>query len=118
MKEYGDKQMSYQETCDLFNTTFNERNSISKSTVIRTIHRFIETGGVKDRPLGGRLKSVSNDEKSADILQSFIETPNTSTRKVAIENEVSQISVLNILKRHKFHPYKMHYVQEIVHEEL
>jgi len=37
------KKRSYQETCDLFNATFNARESISKSTV-RTIQRFIETG--------------------------------------------------------------------------
>jgi len=51
-------------------------------------------------------------------LQSFIETPNTSTRKVATKNEVSQSSVCNILKKYRFHPYKMFYVQELVHEDF
>ncbi|EFN74234.1 hypothetical protein EAG_00125, partial [Camponotus floridanus] len=41
-----------------------------------------------------------------------------STRKVAALNEVCQKSVRNILKKHKFHPYKMHYVQELVHEDF
>jgi len=50
-------------------------------------------------------------------LQSFTETPNMSTRKVATENEVSQSSVCNILKKHRFHPYKMLYVQEF-HEDF
>jgi len=40
-----------------------------------------------DRSRSGRLTSASNDENSATILQSFIETPNTSTRKVATKNE-------------------------------
>jgi len=44
---------------------------------------------MKDRLRNGRPTSAFNDEKSATILQSFIETPNTSTRKVATENEVS-----------------------------
>jgi len=68
---------------------------------------------VKDRSRDGRPTFVSNDEKSATILQSFIKMPNTSARKVATENEVSQSSVYNILKKHKFHPYEMLYVQEM-----
>jgi len=48
---------------------------------------------VKDRSRNGRSTSVSNDKKSATILQSFIETPNTFIRKVATENEVSQSSM-------------------------
>lgn len=118
MKGYGDKQRSYQETCDLFNATFNARNPISKSTVVRTIYRFLQTDSIKDRPRSGRSKSISNNEESAEILQSFIETPNTSTRKVATEIEISQRSVCNILKRYRFHPYKMHYVQELVYEDF
>jgi len=72
---------------------------------------------VKDHSRNG-LTSASNDEKSATILQSFIETPNTSTRKVATENKISQSSVCNIFKKHRFHPYKMLYVQELIHENF
>jgi len=49
IKEYGDKKRLYQETCNLFNATFNPREPISKFTVVRTVQRFIETGNVKDR---------------------------------------------------------------------
>jgi len=103
MKGYGDKKRSYQETCDLFNATLAQE-PISKLIVIRTVQRFMETGSVKDRSRNGRPTSASNDEKSATILQSFIETPT--------ENEVSQSSICNILKKHRFffHYYKMLYV--------
>jgi len=50
---------------------------------------------VKDHSRNGRPTFVSNDEKSATILQSFIKMPNTSTRKVATENKVSQSSIRN-----------------------
>jgi len=73
---------------------------------------------VKDRSRSGRPTSASNDEKSATILQSFIEMFNVSTRKVATENEFSQSSVCNILKKHRFYPYKMLYEQELVHEDF
>jgi len=73
MKEYGDmdKRKSHQETYDLFNAIFNAREPISKSTIVRTVQRFIETGSVKDRSRSGQLISASNDEKNATILQSF-----------------------------------------------
>jgi len=51
-------------------------------------------------------------------LQSFIETFDTFTRKIGIENEVSQ-SVCNIKKeKHKFYSYKMHYVQKLIYEDF
>jgi len=45
---------------------------------------------VKYRSRSGRLTSVSDDEKSATILQPFIEMPNTATKKIATENDLSQ----------------------------
>jgi len=45
---------------------------------------------VKDRSRSGRPTSASNDEKNATISQNFIEMSNTSTRKVATENKISQ----------------------------
>jgi len=85
-------------------------------TVVRTIQGFIETDSMKDHLRSGRPTSASNDDKSATILQSFIEIPNTYTKKVATEN--SQSSVCNIFKKHRFHSYRMLYVQELVHEDF
>jgi len=74
----------------------NVQEPISKSIVVRTFQCCIETCSVKDRLHSGQLTSAFNDAKSATILQSFIKIPNTSTRKVATENEVSQSFVCNI----------------------
>jgi len=86
LKIYINKQTSYQEICDIF-IAFNARNSIFKSTIIRTIQRFIETS-VNDCPRSEQSKSAFNNEKSTYILQIFIETSNMSTKKVIAENEV------------------------------
>jgi len=43
---------------------------------------------------------------------------NASTKKVATENKVSQSSVYNIVKKHRFHLYKMFYVQKLVHKNF
>jgi len=37
---------------------------------------------------------------------------------MSTENKVSQSSVCNILKKHRFYFYKMLYVQELVHEDF
>jgi len=37
---------------------------------------------------------------------------------IAVKNEDSRQSMCNILKKYKFHPYKMHYVQKLVHEDI
>jgi len=42
MKGYGDKKKLYQETYGLFNATFNVREPISKSTIIRIVQHFID----------------------------------------------------------------------------
>jgi len=97
-----------QEICDLFNATQCARTNFKIDNCKNS--SFIETDSVKDRLRSGRSTSASNDEKSATILQSFIKMPNTSTRKVATENEVSQSSVCNILKKHRFHLCKKLYV--------
>jgi len=85
---------------------------LSRSTVERTIRHFNEIGSVKNHPVLGRPKSVTNPEKSLDILQSLIKNPHDSSRKVTLQHDTDQKSVLKILKNNKFHPYKVHLVQE------
>jgi len=87
-----------QEICDFFNAIQCARINF-KINSCKNSSAFHKTGSVKDRLRSGRPTSASNDEKSATILQSFIKMPNTSTRKVATENEVSQSSVCNIFKK-------------------
>ncbi|EFN87302.1 hypothetical protein EAI_13089, partial [Harpegnathos saltator] len=65
------------------------------------------TGSVKNRAIPGRPVSATNVEKSLDVLQSFIENPHDSTRKVEQQHKIYQMSVLKILKMNKFHPYKI-----------
>lgn len=118
MRGYGDRQRSFQEVADLFNETFPIRPAINKSTVLRTVNRFHENGNVKDRAGRGRRRSATADGKSLDILQTFVENPHTSIRKSAMEHDVSHTSVLQILKRGKFHPFKIHLVHELLEDDF
>jgi len=110
---FGDCVRSYQEVTDLLNDTHPDRNPISKSTIQKTMTRFFETETVKDRSRSKRPKSATNDDKSLDVLQSFQENPHLSVSKAAQTHNISQSSIFNILKRQKYHSYKI-----IINQEL
>lgn len=114
MRGWGDLQRTYRDVQNLFNDTFRVgQQPISTSTVERTVKRFEETGHVKDRVRSGRPTVATNDDKSLEVLLSFIEDSHLSTRKAAQVHEMDNKSVHKILTKHKFHPYKMSLVQEL-----
>lgn len=116
MRGWGDRQRSYNQVRDLFNQTFRSDDgqmSVSKSTVSQTIRRFEETGSVKNRQIPGRPTSVTNEENQMEIAQAFVEYPHLTIRRAAEQHDISRMSVHTILKSIKFHPYKVHLVQEL-----
>ena len=75
MRGWSDRRRSY--ACDR-----------TKSTVIRTIQRFEKMGFVKDRNRQGRLAIATNPDKRLNVLQSFIEDPRNSIRKIAQQHDI------------------------------
>lgn len=119
MRGYGDKERSYQEVADLFNETYPDRGiPISKSTVQKTVIRFQRTGKVEDEARSGRPKTATNDEEALNVMLSVVESPETSTRKLGHQEEMSRRSVQRILNKHKYHPYKMRLVQELSEDDF
>jgi len=82
MRGWGDNKRSYSAVVRLFNDTYPNRR-INKSTVLKTIERFRETGNVKNCSKSGRPSSATNEEQQLDVLQTFIENPNSSVNRVA-----------------------------------
>lgn len=114
MRGWNDRQRSYNEVRQLFNETFRRNGiPISKTSVSRLIRKFNDTGSVKDRPRPGRPQTATNEEMQMDIALSFVEDPHLSTRRAALHHDVSHMSVHRCLKSIRFHPYKMHLVQEL-----
>ena len=81
-----------------------------KSVVFRTVKRFRETGSVHNRKKTERPRSATNDNILTNVLATIGLNPHATSREIANSNGVSQTSVLRILKRENFHPYKIKFL--------
>lgn len=111
----GDRMRTQEQVCDFFNK-YPNREPISQSAVSKIERKFRETGSVKDVPKSGR-KQTSEDKK-LDVLLTFQENPHTSSRQVGLDNNMDHTTVLKILKKEKWHPYKVHLVQELLEDDF
>jgi len=108
MRRWDDNERAYSAVVRLFNDTYPNRR-INKFTVLKIIKRFRETGSVKNRSKSVRPSSATNEEQ-LDVLHTFIKNPNSSVNRVAQTHDIAPMSVWRILKKNKFHPYKLQYV--------
>jgi len=100
---FGDHVRFYQEVADLFNAIHPDRNIsklISKFIVQKKMTHFFEAETVKDRSCNGKPKSmITNDDKSLNVLQLFLENPYLSVARAAQAHNVSQGNIFNIKKK-------------------
>ncbi|KAJ8961900.1 hypothetical protein NQ318_021518 [Aromia moschata] len=106
----GNKTRTQQEVCNLFNAKYSD-NPITQSIVSKIESKFRETGDVKNLPKSGHPKMTQ--DKKIDIVLSMEENLQSTSTLVASENEVSQTTVLRILRKENYHPYKFQLVQEL-----
>lgn len=96
----------------IYRQRFPNRRQPSCATFRSLLEKFNRTGSVhyeKHR----RVKRVTGENNELAILQSVIENPNISSRKISEQIAISQTSVSKVLRRHKFHPYHIQRVQEL-----
>ncbi|KAL6421249.1 hypothetical protein ACFW04_013664 [Cataglyphis niger] len=91
MRGYGDRIRSYQKVVDLFNATYPDRVPISKPTVERIVGHF--------------------QKIALDVLLTAYDNLHISISRAAQENDIS-ILVHRILKKHHYHPYKIHLLSD------
>ena len=60
--------------------------------------------------------TVRDDDKALAILLS--ETPYSSTRQLAMDLNISQKSICNLIRAVKWHPYKIHQLQELSEDDF
>lgn len=85
-------------------------------TIQKLKERFEESGSVSYK----KRKDVSRitEEQVLEVLLSIEENPNTSTREMAREIDMSKSTVNRILHKHKFHPYHMELHQELYGDDF
>lgn len=118
MRGWGDLTRSYSEVQNLFNDSFPNRNPIARSTVASTINRFLTHGTVSDLPRSGRPPSATNEDSSVEVLQSFVENPHETLRSAAAKHDMSHPSVLKVLHKSGFKPYKLTLHQELNEDDF
>lgn len=73
---------------------------------------------MKDRPKSGKPKTAMNKENSLEVLQSFVEDPSISLRRVSSAQDISLGSTSKIMKLNQWHPYKIVLVQELSDDDF
>lgn len=68
--------------------------------------RFLRTGSV-NYVKHERTKSMVTEDNEVTVVQSVVENPRVSTRIISKEHGIEVTAVRRILKKHKFHPYKI-----------
>ena len=97
------------ESCHKVAIDFNRKHGkhITHDTVAKVIEKFRKTAGVADQPRNGRPQT-STDEGSTDVvLAAFARSTKNSIRRLSVESGVSRSSIQHIVKKEKWHPYKM-----------
>lgn len=117
MLGYGNRRRTYREVANLFNGAHPERNPISHSAVAKTYKRYQNFGTVKNNLKAGRPKSATSDDMALDILISVNDEPKTSSTQLALNNNISQTSVMRIMKREKIRPYKVTLIHELSEDD-
>lgn len=113
---YGDRTRTQAETAELFNEIHPDRPPISQSVVSRVEAKFREFGHVRDQPRSGRPSVSENDQ--LNVLLSFQENPHSALSHVAGNQNLSKSAVHNVVRRNKYHPYKVIPLQELSEDDF
>lgn len=103
-------------TAQLFNLQHQNRQ-VHRKYILELVQKFRETGSVanKKREMDN---PVVNEASEVAILGHIVQDPTMSTRHLATVSGIRRSSIQKILKKHKFHPYKIHLVQELNEDDF
>lgn len=114
---FGNRSRTHEEVRILFNETHPNRPPISQSTVSRIENKFRDLGHVRDKPRVGRPPAL-DENRQLDALLMVQENPHSTLVEVASHVDTSKNTVFRLLHKQKFHPYKVHLVQELSDDDF
>lgn len=94
-----------------YHLRFPGRRQPNHKTFAKAFQRLRETGTPVPRKIGGPQQVNVQDEE--DVIDAVIDDPTASTRRIAMNLELSQNFVWRVLHREVLHPYHFQYVQAL-----
>lgn len=79
--------------------------TVQGRNITNIVKKFEQTGSVNDAPKPGRPVSSTTTEKGDELVASVRRSPQKSTRRLSLELDISQASVLRLLKERNLKPY-------------
>lgn len=92
---------------------YPDRNHPNKLVFKRLLHEFRRTGSVAYENANRPKPIIGNEENEFLIMGSIIENPHTSQRKIERDTGISRRSISRVIKKYKFHPYRIQMHQEL-----
>lgn len=116
---YAQDGCTLQRASEIFHLRHPGRpNPPTLRTVSKLMEKFKRTGSVADDKRSGRPKTATSVEMQEMVVASVLNTKQQSLRELQNDAGISTNSVGRILKLHKFHPYKIKLVQELVEDDF
>ncbi|XP_050307733.1 uncharacterized protein LOC126744391 isoform X2 [Anthonomus grandis grandis] len=112
---FGNNQCANR-TAELFNER-HENSKVQRKYVLELVSKFQETGSVTNRKLNIE-NPVRNEGMEVAVLGHNNVDPTLSTNQLETVTGISRRSIQRTLKAHKFHPCKIHLVQELYEDDF
>lgn len=111
---YGLADGNAREAARLYAQRFANRQCPNFKTFTAVHYRLRERGSFMiNKSDTGRERLLRNVRFEEDVLQKFFDSPDSSTRSVAVEMGCRHMTVWNVLKGKNYHPYKFQKVQDL-----
>lgn len=112
---YGECGRSFNATATRYKA-LHPGASVDHRYISRLIKKFNETGSVTDKKKTGR--PPMDEETEIEVIGRASMNSQQSVREISQQSNVPKSTVHRILKKHKFHPYKIHLVQELSEDDF
>lgn len=112
---YGERCRTQAEVAQLFQQIHPDLPPITQGTISKIEARYRELGHVRDVPRQ-RQPRVGDDTR-LNVLLAIEENPVTPAGQLARYNDISNTTVLKILKNANMHPFKIQMLQELTEDD-
>lgn len=112
---YGECGRSYKATARRFNELYPDR-PIDHRYVSRLVQKLRDTFSLTDRMRTGR--PPSDEATVLEVIGRVSMNYQQSLTEIRKSSNIPKSSIQRILKKHSFHPYKMHITQELAEDDF